>query len=103
MKKFLLIGFLVFVFSFGLIFQVNATISDGTEDTNFYNNLGVGFNSEIHSLAVSNNNFLFIGGWFNKFNNFTRYGLVKLNSNGIEDSTFNTNLGNGFRFKESNC
>ena len=102
MKKFLLIGFLVFVFSFGLIFQVNATISDGTEDTNFYNNLGVGFNSEIHSLAVSNNNFLFIGGWFNKFNNFTRYGLVKLNSNGIEDSTFNTNLGNGFRFKESN-
>jgi hypothetical protein len=96
MKKFLLIGFLVFVFSFGFISKVNAIISDGTEDINFYNNLGVGFNSEIHSLAVSNNNFLFIGGWFNKFNNLNRYGLVKLNSNGIEDTAFNSNLGAGF-------
>jgi uncharacterized delta-60 repeat protein len=70
--------------------------SDGTEDTSFYNNLGAGFNSRIYKITVQSNGKILVGGFFTKFNGNTRNGLVRLNSDGTEDTSFCDNLGSGF-------
>lgn len=69
---------------------------DGTDDTAFTTNLGTGFNSTIQALAIQTDGKILAGGGFNLFNGNTRNGLVRLNSDGTEDTTFDTNLGTGF-------
>lgn len=73
--------------------------TDGTEDTSFYTNLGTGFGtggSTITALAVQANQQILVGGSFSTLNGNTRNGLVRLNSDGTEDTTFATNIGTGF-------
>ena len=74
--------------------------SDGTEDTTFYTNLGSGFSgtvsSTVYSIAVQTDGKILVGGFFTGLNGATRNYLVRLNSNGAEDTTFYTNLGSGF-------
>jgi len=69
--------------------------SDGTEDIAFYANLGTGFNSSTN-VVVQPNGRILVGGTFTTFNGNTRLGLVRLNSDGTEDTAFYTNLGTGF-------
>ena len=70
--------------------------SDGTEDTAFYTNMGAAFNNGVRSIAIQSNGQILVGGKFNTFNSNTRNSLVRLNSDGIEDSSFYTNMGIGF-------
>jgi uncharacterized delta-60 repeat protein len=70
--------------------------SDGTEDTTFYTNLGTGFVSNVSDINIQSNGKIVIGGLFGTFNGNTRNRLVRLNSDGTEDTSFYTNLGTGF-------
>jgi len=70
--------------------------SDGTEDTSFYTNLGGGFNNIVQSIEIQSDGKILVGGFFDNFNGNTRNRVVRLNSNGTEDTSFYTNLGTGF-------
>ncbi len=68
--------------------------STGTKDTTF--NIGAGFTSPwINKILVQSDGKVLIGGEWNLFNNFISYGIIRLNSNGTKDSSFNIG-GNGF-------
>ena len=64
--------------------------SDGNLDTSF--NIGTGFDNNCYTLNVLNDNKILIGGEFNNFNNENRNLILKLNSDGSLDTSFN--LGN---------
>lgn len=70
--------------------------SDGTEDTAFYTNLGTGFGSTVNAILIQSDDKVLAGGNFTTFNSNTRNYLVRLNSDGTEDTAFYTNLGTGF-------
>ena len=70
--------------------------SDGTEDTAFYTNLGTAFNDTVESVAIQPDGKILIGGAFTTLNGVTRNSLVRLNSDGTENSAFYTNLGTAF-------
>lgn len=69
--------------------------SDGTEDTSFYTNLGTGFNDYISSVDLQSDGKIVVGGIFTSLNGNTRNRLVRLNSDGTEDTSFYTNLSGG--------
>jgi uncharacterized delta-60 repeat protein len=70
--------------------------SNGTVDTSFYTNLGTGFNSYVRRVVIQSDGKILVAGGFSTFKGNTRRGLVRLNSNGTEDTSFYTNLGTGF-------
>ena len=70
--------------------------SSGTEDTSFSTNLGNGFNSGVNVIEVQSDGKILVGGYFTSFDGNTRNRLVRLNSNGTEDTSCSTNLGTGF-------
>lgn len=65
--------------------------ADGTLDTSF--NIGNGFTgvgyTEVKKLIVLPNDKIIVVGRFNSFNNITRNNIVRLNSDGTIDTTFN--------------
>lgn len=69
---------------------------DGTEDTSFYTNLGSGFNGDVFSIGLQSTGKIIVAGNFTDLNGNTRNRMVRLNSDGTEDSGFYTNLGSGF-------
>ena len=75
------------------IVRLNA---DGTEDTTFYSNLGNGYNSQPTEIKLQSDGKILTGGGFTSLDGNTRNGLVRLNSTGMEDASFYTNLGDGF-------
>ena len=70
--------------------------SDGTVDTTFYTNLGSGFTNLVYSVAIQSDGKILVGGFFSQLNGNQRWYIVRLNSDGTEDTTFYTNLGSGF-------
>ena len=72
--------------------------SDGTEDTAFYANLGTGFVTNITDLAIQSDGKILVGGTFTTLNGNTRNRIVRLNSDGTEDTAFYANLGTAFNF-----
>lgn len=73
--------------------------SDGNLDTAFMTNIGAGFNDNTIGLAIQADGKILVGGVFNGasgFNGNNRNRLVRLNSDGTEDTAFYTNLGTGF-------
>ena len=70
--------------------------SDGTEDTAFYTNLGTAFNGTVASTSIQSNQQILVVGLFSQFNGNARAGIVRLNSDGTEDTAFYTNIGTGF-------
>lgn len=73
---------------------------NGTEDTAFYTALGSGFttwytNEGINAIAIQNDGKILVGGAFKSLNEQTRYRLLRLNSDGTEDTAFYSNLGTG--------
>jgi len=67
--------------------------TDGSLDTNF--NVGAGFNvnSWGRSLLVQTNNQILATGWFTSYNNHGYNRMVRLNSDGSADTTFNPFFG----------
>ena len=70
--------------------------SNGTEDTAFYANMGTGFNNAVRSLAVQSDGKIVAGGAFSSLNGATKNRLVRINTDGTEDTAFYANLGTGF-------
>ena len=66
--------------------------SDGTEDTSFYTNLGTGFIGFIYTICLQSDGKILVGGTFNSFNGNTRNRIVRLNSDGTEDTSFYTSV-----------
>ena len=66
--------------------------SDGTKDTSF--NIGTGFNDIIYSIALQPDGKILVGGIFTTFNGNVQNRLIRLNSNGTKDTSFN--IGTGF-------
>ncbi len=67
--------------------------ADGTVDTAFYTNLGIGFDNVVYKIVVQPDGKILVGGVFGAFNGNVRRGLVRLNPDGTEDVTFATNIG----------
>jgi uncharacterized delta-60 repeat protein len=61
--------------------------TDGTEDTAFYTNLGTGFNNEVSFVYTQPDGKILCCGIYTSFNGNSRR-LVRLNSNGTEDTGF---------------
>lgn len=70
--------------------------ADGTEDTAFYANLGMGFSSAVFTTSIQTDGKIVAGGNFTNVNGTSQNYLVRLNANGTIDTAFSTNLGSGF-------
>jgi uncharacterized delta-60 repeat protein len=70
--------------------------NNGSVNTVFATNLGTGFNNPVYAIAAQLDGKILIGGDFTTFNGNTRNKLVRLNSNGTEDTAFYTKFGTGF-------
>ena len=66
--------------------------SNGTKDTTF--NTGIGFNDRVLSVTLQPDGKMIVAGDFTSFNGVTENRVIRLNSNGIKDTTFNS--GSGF-------
>lgn len=66
--------------------------SDGSIDNTF--NIGIGFNAGVSNIAVQTDGKILVSGDFTTFNGLTQNRLVRLNSDGSNDTTFN--VGTGF-------
>ena len=69
---------------------------DGTLDTSF--NIGLGFNStqseSVYDLIIQQDGKILVGGYFSLFNGISKNKILRLNSNGTLDASFN--VGSGF-------
>jgi uncharacterized delta-60 repeat protein len=54
-----------------------------------------GFNNGIYALALDSNNKIYVGGWFTTYGGLAQQCLIRLNSNGTKDASFD--IGSGFR------
>jgi uncharacterized delta-60 repeat protein len=70
--------------------------SDGSLDTSF-NSGGVGFNLQVHDFEEDSNGKLYVAGKFTSYNGTAINRIVKLNTDGSIDTSFNVGTGfNGF-------
>jgi uncharacterized delta-60 repeat protein len=69
---------------------------DGKEDGTFTGNIGSGFNGTVLTIKVQPDDKILVGGSFTDFNGNSVNRICRLNSDGTEDTTFTTNIGNGF-------
>jgi uncharacterized delta-60 repeat protein len=67
--------------------------SDGTIDSTFMTNIGSGFSSSVESFSIQQDGKIIVGGQFNSFNGTSVKRLVRLNSDGTLDSSFNIPTG----------
>jgi uncharacterized delta-60 repeat protein len=66
--------------------------TDGSYDTSF--NIGTGFNSNVNTIAIQSDGKVLIGGTFTTYQGTTRNRIIRLNTDGSEDTSFN--IGTGF-------
>jgi uncharacterized delta-60 repeat protein len=74
----------------GRIIRLNA---DGTRDTTFTNNMGTAANGGIADARIQSNGQIVVAGGFTTWNGVTVNGIVRLNADGTQDTTFTTNTG----------
>ena len=65
--------------------------SDGSIDSSF--NSGAGFNNTVYSIVIQTDGKILIGGYFTTYNWITAKYLIRLNSDGSIDSSFNSGAG----------
>lgn len=76
------------------IFKVNSL---GDFDESFASAIGTGPNNTVNSILVLSDDSIIIVGTFTSFNGMVPYNrIIRINSNGTVDNSFNTNLGAGF-------
>ena len=66
--------------------------SDGSRDTGF--NIGTGFNERVFRLEYQSDNKILVGGAFSLYNDQSANKIIRLNSDGSRDASFN--IGTGF-------
>ena len=66
--------------------------SNGLIDTTL--NIGIGFSDTINSIAIDSNGKILVGGWYRNFSGSSQNRLIRLNSDGSKDTTFD--IGSGF-------
>jgi len=66
--------------------------STGSTDTSF--NIGTGFDNSVQKIIVLSNGKILVGGSFTTYNGTTCNGIIRLNSDGSIDTSFN--IGSGF-------
>jgi uncharacterized delta-60 repeat protein len=76
--------------------QENIAVTEGTENSAFYTNLGSGFDDIVRTIATQDDGRIVVGGDFTDFNGNTRYLINRLHPDGTEDESFYRNLGTGF-------
>jgi uncharacterized delta-60 repeat protein len=70
--------------------------SDGSKDTTFNTGTGIigpGYNDAISTITLQSDGKIIVGGYFSKYQGVTENYIIRLNSDGSKDSTFNTNIG----------
>lgn len=65
--------------------------SDGIKDGSF--EIGSGFNSTVKSIVIQPDGKLLVGGNFTTYNGVSSNYMIRLNTNGTKDATFNIGLG----------
>ena len=65
--------------------------SDGTKDTTF--NIGTGFNFSVYSIIQQSDGKLVVGGSFTSYSGSINNRIVRINSDGTKDTTFNIETG----------
>ena len=65
--------------------------SDGTFDDTFF--VGDGFNNIVYKIIVQPDNKILVAGYFTSYNNDDNWRIIRLNSNGVRDNSFNTGDG----------
>lgn len=71
---------------------------DGSVDASF--NIGAGFDAQVHSLAIQSDGKILVGGYFNSFDGNAAKGIIRLNSDGTRDASFD--MGSGFFYSSNN-
>jgi uncharacterized delta-60 repeat protein len=71
---------------------ITRLLSNGTRDTSF--DIGTGFDNSVKTIAVQSNNRILVGGNFTSYRGTPRNRIIRLESNGIRDTSFN--IGTGF-------
>lgn len=66
--------------------------TDGSKDNSF--NIGTGFNNTVEDVVIQDDGKIIVGGSFTLYNNTPVNGLIRLNSDGSIDNSFN--IGSGF-------
>ena len=75
----------IFIGSFnGALARLNP---DGTNDVFF--NVGSGLNNKINKITIQPDNKILVGGRFTTYNGLSQVGLIRFNSDGTKDTTFN--------------
>jgi uncharacterized delta-60 repeat protein len=67
--------------------------ANGSLDTNFSANLGLGFSDSVRAVLVQSDGRILVGGLFTNFNGTNVHRLARLNANGTVDVTFAPNNG----------
>lgn len=65
--------------------------SDGSIDSSF--DIGNGFDKYVYAIAVQSDQKIIVGGNFTTFNNVSQNKIIRLNSDGSLDQTFNSGIG----------
>ena len=71
--------------------RIERVNTDGTIDTSF--NQGVGFNGDVYVTRVQPDGKILVGGGFTSYSGSSSPRIVRLNSNGTKDFTFNPGAG----------
>ena len=66
--------------------------TDGSKDTSF--NIGTGFNNDVFKFKLQSDGKILIGGSFTSYSGTTSNGIIRLNTDGSKDTSFN--IGTGF-------
>jgi uncharacterized delta-60 repeat protein len=72
-------------------FSLNRFSSEGVIDATL--NIGSGFNSQIRTISVQSNNKILLGGLFTTYNGSPVNRIIRIEENGVVDSTFNVGTG----------
>lgn len=77
----------------------------GLVPLSFQSQVGTAFDAftdqQVRTIQLDSLNNAVMGGNFSQFKGVTRNRLIKISANGVEDSTFSTNLGTGFGWSPS--
>jgi len=65
--------------------------TDGTRDTTF--NVGTGFNTTANKAKILSTGQILVGGFFATYSGSSNTGLIRLNTDGTKDTTFNQGTG----------
>ena len=65
--------------------------SNGSLDTTF--NTGTGFNQGVASIIIQSDNKIVVGGYFTTYNSTSALGIIRLNSDGANDTSFTAGTG----------